>query len=276
MFEFYGRLILSSVTYIGDAQTDMNVVNYAIMTISPFHHVAVVEDDPIFRHRFEEVLLNAPDMALSASAANFPDALNLLSGQPPDVLLVDIGLPNGQSGIDLIRLAVDCWPSCVIMVLTVFGDEQNVLGAIRAGAMGYLLKDADDKTLAEHIRSLRRGESPISPVIARQLLKQLMPMPTTTLNDRTLSDTPFLNTNKPEKLCQTKEKFGDFTPTLSAQEATVLNLIAKGFTLKEVAALLDISINSVKTNVQRCYRKLQVHSQTEAIYEARRLGLIKD
>jgi DNA-binding NarL/FixJ family response regulator len=249
----------------------MNVINYVIMTISPFHHVALVEDDPIFRHRFEEVLLNAPDMALSASAANFPDALNLLSGHPPDVLLVDIGLPNGHSGIELIRLAVDCWPSCVIMVLTVFGDEQNVLGAIRAGAMGYLLKDADDKILAEHIRSLRRGESPISPVIARQLLRQLMPMPTTTL-----SDTPFLNTNKPVKLCQTKDKFGDFTPTLSAQEANVLNLIAKGFTLKEVVTLLDISINSVKTNVQRCYRKLQVHSQTEAIYEARRLGLIKD
>jgi len=181
------------------------------------------------------------------SAADLAPGLKLLREHRPDVLLVDLGLPSG-SGVELIRYANDHLPDTDVMVVSVFGDEPHVMASLEAGATGYLLKDAQAADLTEQIRSLRQGGSPISPVIARQLLLRLTP--------------------------QTGPVVAD--ALLSPQERQVLQLSAKGFSFEEIARMLGVSRHTVMTYVKRSYRKLQVHSKTEAIYEARKLGLVRD
>lgn len=208
--------------------------------------VVIVEDDERFRAAFALAVEAAGDLQLAGMAGDVEDGLALLAGERPDVLLVDLGLPGG-SGIELIRWARDHLPDCDAMVVTVFGDEPHVMASLAAGATGYLLKDADASDLAEQVRELHRGGSPVSPVIARQLLLRMAP-----------SDT------------------GASDVQLSIQEAEVLKLAAKGFSFEEIARMMGVSRHTIMTYVKRCYRKLQVHSKTEAIYEARQLGLVRD
>ncbi|MBT9596878.1 MAG: response regulator transcription factor [Vitreoscilla sp.] len=210
--------------------------------------VVIVEDDERFRAAFTAVVAEAPDLHLAGAAGDLPQGLQLLREQRPDVLLVDLGLPSG-SGIELIRFAHDHLPQTDVMVITVFGDEPHVMASLEAGATGYLLKDSGAADLTEQIRALRAGGSPISPVIARQLLLRLAPDPAPTAASEAL---------------------------LSAQERQVLTLSAKGFSFEEIARMLGVSRHTVMTYVKRSYRKLQVHSKTEAIYEARKLGLVRD
>lgn len=136
--------------------------------------VLIVEDDERFRAAFAGMVGDAPDMRLVGAAADLPQGLQLLRELRPDVLLVDLGLPSG-SGVELIRYANERLPDTDVMVVSVFGDEPHVMASIEAGATGYLLKDARAADLTEQIRSLRSGGSPISPVIARQLLVRLTP-----------------------------------------------------------------------------------------------------
>ena len=215
--------------------------------------VLIVEDDAKFRDAFARAVEAAPDMRLLGTADDLPAGLAALDALRPDVLLVDLGLPGG-SGTALIRHASITLPRCDSMVVTVFGDEQHVLAAIEAGATGYLLKDTRPADVAEQIRVLRAGGSPISPVIARRLLTRFgAPAP-------------------PGAVAAAQP--GD--ATLSAQERQVLTLSAKGYSYDEIAGLMTVSRHTVTTYVKRSYRKLQVHSKTEAVYEARRLGLVDD
>ena len=137
--------------------------------------VVIVEDDERFRAAFTAVVAEAPDLRLAGAAGDLPQGLQLLREHRPDVLLVDLGLPSG-SGIELIRFAHDHLPQTDVMVITVFGDEPHVMASLEAGATGYLLKDSGAADLTEQIRALRAGGSPISPVIARQLLLRLAPL----------------------------------------------------------------------------------------------------
>jgi DNA-binding NarL/FixJ family response regulator len=210
--------------------------------------VLIVEDDERFRAAFASVIGAAPDLRLVGTAADLPQGLLLLRELKPDVLLVDLGLPSG-SGIELIRYAHAHLPATDVMVVSVFGDEPHVMASLEAGATGYLLKDTHPADLAEQIRTLNAGGSPISPVIARQLLLRLAPEP---------APSP------------------DAEALLSPQERQVLTYSAKGFSFEEIARMLGVSRHTVMTYVKRSYRKLQVHSKTEAIYEARKLGLVRD
>ncbi|MCA6216935.1 response regulator transcription factor [Ideonella sp. B7] len=210
--------------------------------------VLIVEDDERVRNAFTAILQGAADMCLLGWAGDVADGLALLDARRPDVLLVDLGLPSG-SGIQLIRHAQAHLPDTDVMVVTVFGDEPHVMASLEAGATGYLLKDANAGDLIEQIRALRAGGSPISPVIARQLLLRLAP--------------PGLPSAADEAL-------------LSPQERQVLTFSAKGFSFDEIAGMMGLSRHTVMTYVKRSYRKLQVHSKTEAIYEARKLGLVRD
>lgn len=214
--------------------------------------LAIVEDDPRFRAAFARAIQAADDMELVALADDLPAGLALLDGETVDVMLVDLGLPSG-SGVDLIRQVAVRWPDCDVIVVSIFGDEAHVMSAIAAGATGYLLKDAGARELAEQVRSLRAGGSPISPVIARRLLKIL--------------------SRPSEPPCSLVDAGG---VALTSQESRVLTLAAKGYTYDEVAELMGVSRHTVMTYVKRIYRKLQVHSKTEAVYEARRMGLLED
>jgi len=167
----------------------------------------------------------------------------LRSGQRTDLVLTDLGLPDG-SGLDVIREACKI-PGREVLVLSIFGDEQNVLAAIDAGAGGYVLKDGSLNTIGEHLHCLRSGGSPLSPKIARTLIR------------RTRAATP-QNPNASEP------------SVLSERELDVLTGIGKGFSYAEVAEMLKISTNTIRTHVRKIYEKLSVNSRTEALYEYNR------
>ena len=165
-----------------------------------------------------------------------------------DVLLVDLGLPDG-SGLEVIRQCQKLSPGTEIMVITMFGDEANMMRAFEAGARGYLLKDGTEDDLAEHVLSLNAGGSPMTPIIARQLLARLSSVP--------LPQGPL-----------------PVAETLTVREREILAKLARGFTYAEAAEILGIAPSTVQSHVKNIYNKLAVHSKTEAIFEARQLGLL--
>lgn len=223
--------------------------------LPPLIRVALVEDDVSFQHALREALGDAPDMALLWSASTRAQGLRALEDGPIDVLLVDLGLPDG-SGIDVIRAAHVRWPDCGIMVNTAFGDEMHVMESLEAGAAGYLLKDSPAADTAAEIRSMHQGGSPISPLIARQILMRFQEQ------GKALS--PLAAPVSSEKA----------RAVLSPREHEVLAYITKGFTSDEIAGLMSVSRHTVLTFVRRIYKKLVVSSKAEAIYEARIQGLL--
>lgn len=213
--------------------------------------VLVVEDEPVFLRRFCEAVSAGPALTLCGSARTVAEARALLDRHAPDVVLADLGLPDGD-GIDVIRHAMRGHPERDVIVITMFGDDGHVMDSIRAGATGYLLKDALPRDVAGAILQVRGGGSPISPAIARRVLQSLQhqgPAPTSADED------------------------GGGAP-LSPREMEVLRLVAKGLSFKEVGAALDISSHTVITHVKRVYQKLAVHSRGEAVYEANQMGLL--
>lgn len=208
--------------------------------------VLVVEDDPAFRTRFSGFVQAAPDLRLAGAAATLAEARIALAREVPDVLVTDLGLPDGN-GIDLIRQTAARHPSTDIMVISVFGDEGHVVRSIEAGATGYILKDSVADEFVNLVRQLRAGGSPISPMIARHVLKRLR-MPAS------VSDPADAG--------------------LTAREAEVLTLVAKGFSFAEIARLLSVSPHTITAHVKKIYEKLAVHSRGEAVYEAGRMGLL--
>lgn len=215
--------------------------------------VALVEDDVNFQNALKEAIQAAPDMALLSVAGTRAQGLQMLDEVQADVLLVDLGLPDG-SGIDVIRAAHAQWPGCNIMVSTTFGDELHVMQSLEAGASGYLLKDSTPERMVFEIRSLYSGGSPISPLIARQILMRFRQ------NDKSAAS-----------LAPVSDKQHT---ALSAREMEVLEFITKGFTSDEIAALMSLSRHTVLTFIRRIYSKLQVNTRTEAVYEARKQGLL--
>ena len=220
--------------------------------------VAIVEDDMRVSASFAQMVRNGNGLELVGTAADGAGARKLLADCAPDVLLVDLGLPD-ISGIDVIRHGLQLHPQCMAMVITVFGDEKHVLAAVEAGATGYLLKNSLPNDFVEQIHLLHGGGSPLSPVIARQLLMR------------------FSTSKGAAPAAEAVEKSEDEdAPVLSERERAVLDYVAKGFTFDEIAQLLGVSPHTVTTYARRVYRKLHVTSKTEALFEARKLGLLRD
>ncbi|MEO8383894.1 MAG: response regulator transcription factor [Betaproteobacteria bacterium] len=217
--------------------------------------VLIVEDDPAFRARYAAMLANDPSFEVVASVATGAEGLAMLDLRKPDVLLVDLGLPD-LSGIEVIRHASQTLPKCECMVVTVFGDEEHVLASIEAGAAGYLLKDASEESFLSGIQELINGGSPISPIIARRLLKRFQAEPTAASVAIDVDDE------------------GD-SVSLSDREREILLLASKGFNYPEMGKLMSISPHTVTSHVKKIYRKLAVHSRGEAVFEANRMGLIR-
>ena len=223
-------------------------------TVSARIRVVLVEDDVNFQQALCETIEEAPDMVLLAVVSTRTKGLLAVEREEMDVLLVDLGLPDG-SGIDVVRAAHAKWPQCGIMVSTAFGDEMHVMQSLEAGAAGYLLKDSAPQSMLNEIRSLHAGGSPISPLIARQILKR------------------FRTQEKPgaTRIGASTDKT---RAALSAREQQVLEFITKGFTAEEIANLMLVTRHTVQTYVRRIYAKLEVSSKTEAIDEARHQGLL--
>jgi DNA-binding NarL/FixJ family response regulator len=221
--------------------------------------VAIVEDDPHFRERFASIVAASPALALVACAADLASAMALADAVRADVWAVDLGLPDG-SGIDLIRHLARHQPEADVMVVTVFGDDHHVVASLEAGATGYLLKEAMPMELVDAILSLRAGGSPISPVIARRLLRRLVPG-----GSPSAAGGPAAAAVAPAPL----------ESPLTAREVELLQLVAKGLGFAEISEVMGISPHTVTAHVKNIYRKLAVHSRGEAVYEARQLGLLR-
>ncbi|MEW5880031.1 MAG: response regulator transcription factor [Pseudomonadota bacterium] len=209
--------------------------------------VAIVEDDDDTRARLAQSVAAHAGLRLVGQYSSGCEAIAGLAESTPDVLLVDLQLPD-ISGLDVIRLVSARHPTCEVLVISVFGDEEHVLAALEAGARGYLLKGTLTRDIALDIHELRNGGSPLSPIIARQVLKRLCPEPAPRASDADSALTP--------------------------RETEILRLIARGFSYAETAELLNISGGTVHTHLKRIYRKLAVHSKTEAIFEADQRNLL--
>lgn len=224
--------------------------------------VLIVEDEPEFLQRFTEAVLADPELRLIAGVTTGRAGLAMLDAQPPDVMLVDLGLPD-ISGIELIRHAARHLPNCDVLVVTMFADDVHVLGSIEAGATGYLLKDAQATRIASAIHEVRAGGSPISPSIARKVLAAFRVAP------QAAATAPAAAAAAPAPAAAPAEP-----SPLSERETEILRLVAKGFSFDAVGDLLSISPHTVVTHVKKIYRKLAVHSRGEAVYEANQMGLL--
>lgn len=216
--------------------------------------VVLVEDDERMRLQLASVVTADPRLMLMAMFGRMRPALGWLAEHTPDVLLVDLGLPDG-SGLELIRVCARLHDQCEIMVVSMFADEGNVLASIEAGALGYVHKDAADTDIVEAILSIRSGGSPMSPSIARRMLKRI----------RSSSSSP-----------PTRPAAAAAVAELTPRETEILNLISRGYSYQEAADLLQIMVSSVQTHIKSMYRKLSVNSRSEAVFEARALGLLQD
>lgn len=226
--------------------------------------VALVEDDPGLRGRLAEAVVSNPTIRLIYAGGSSLECIAWLREHAVDVLLVDLGLPDG-SGIDVIRHCRALRPACDVMVITMFGDEANMLEAFAAGARGYLLKDGTERDLARHVLDLRAGGSPMSPIIARRLLQVWQ-------GDGGAASTAIAA--RVERALPSVDEARNAQPDdpLTPKERQVLHLLSRGFTYEESATQMGVSVSTVRTHVRNIYGKLDVHNKTEAVFEARALG----
>jgi DNA-binding NarL/FixJ family response regulator len=173
------------------------------------------------------------------------DALAGIDASRPDVILTDIGLP-GMNGIDGTRILASRFPEVPILVLSVYGDDENVFDAICAGASGYLLKNTPPARLLESLREVVDGGAPMSPEVARRVV------------------TLFRDFRPPERASY----------RLTPQETELLKLIVDGHHYKTAAYEMGISTNTVSFHLKHIYQKLQVHSKSEAVAKALRERLV--
>ncbi|MBN9258596.1 MULTISPECIES: response regulator transcription factor [unclassified Mesorhizobium] len=224
----------------------------------------VVEDDPYWQQAIQAIVKHRPEYQIVALCGNLGQALRSVQTEAFDLMIVDLGLPDG-SGIDVIRAARRYQPDADILVATVFADEGNVVAAIYAGATGYLLKESTPMQWSAAIDDLRAGHSPIDPKIARHILgavQQRGRMVQPALIGRTQPSPTRAGAESP------------VDPKLSPRELEVLQLVAKGFTLVEAARFLKLSPNTTRAHAKAIYRKLEVSTRGEAVFEASVLGLI--
>ena len=187
-----------------------------------------------------------PGYRVSATFGSMEEALPNIGEPLPDVVLVDIGLP-GMSGIEGTRRLREQHPNLLVLVLTVYGDDERIFEAICAGACGYLLKKTPPARLLDSLREVVNGGAPMSPEVARRVVQL------------------FRRFRPPDSAnCQ-------LTPT----EMRLLKLLAEGHHYKTAAAEMNISINTVSYHMRSIYQKLQVHSKSEAVAKALRERLIQ-
>jgi DNA-binding NarL/FixJ family response regulator len=214
--------------------------------------VLIVEDEPELLRRFSQAVSTDGRLSLLAAVANGAAAIAVLSAAEPDVVLLDLGLPDVH-GIEVIRHIARHSPKSDVLVVTMFADDQHVFEALEAGATGYLLKDVGIERIATSIHDLRAGGAPISPSIARRVLARLREAPAAggPPASRALAES-----------------------VLTPREIELLKLTAKGLSFDNVGELMGISPHTVVAHVKKIYRKLAVHSRGEAVFEATQLGLL--
>ncbi len=223
---------------------------------------AILEDDNEARQALAYILGHAAGLELAGASASGEDALVCFPSLRPDVVLIDIQLP-GMNGIECLRALAPLLPGTQFMMLTVVEDYDNIFAALRGGATGYLLKSTPPAKIIEAVQELHAGGSPISSQIARHVISVFRE--TAGQAPRRTGDAADTMRTKDVVLAEVFQH-----PDLSDRESEVLHWLAKGCLYKEVAAQLAISPATVRTHVQRIYRKLHVRSKTAAASKIRR------
>jgi DNA-binding NarL/FixJ family response regulator len=206
--------------------------------------ILVVDDHPLFRRGLTGLLSEQPDFRLVGEAGNGPEALALSRSSKPDMVLLDIHLPEG-SGLEIIRSLKQDWGARVLM-LTISAKDEDLLGAIQAGADGYLLKSAEPDDLCDAIRRVAAGQSVLSPEVTATVM---------------------------QAAARTRE--GKAQVSLSARERQVLAELARGATTAEIAATLVISESTTKTHIGHILEKLGAANRAEAVGRAATMGLLR-
>jgi DNA-binding NarL/FixJ family response regulator len=222
-------------------------------------NIAVVEDDVLTRRRIVNQLsqsLTAPSVVEVGTCAQ---ARELAQTRTIDCWLIDLGLPDGH-GIDLIRHVRGLQPQANVLVITVFGDANNIVNSIEAGANGYLLKDALDHDLCRAVEAVNTGGTPLSPLVASMLLERFV---------RPFAD----GTSDPTQAQRGVSKPALALP-MTPREIELLNLFARGYTYQEAAELMAVGVSTIQSHVRNIYSKLMVSSKSEAVFEAKAMGLL--
>jgi DNA-binding NarL/FixJ family response regulator len=204
----------------------------------------VVDDHALFRAGLTSLLAEMNEFIIVGEAANGKEALRIIHNLKPDVVLLDVNMP-GMSGVEVVEQLQKSW-ECKILMLTISKHEEDLFGAINAGADGYLLKNVEPEDLRKAIHQVYEGKSVLSPDVTRPVLKAVTG----------------LSSLQPEH-------------GLSSREIEVLNCLAQGMTTIEIASELFISDNTVKTHIRHILEKLESSNRAEAVSKATQLGLIE-
>jgi DNA-binding NarL/FixJ family response regulator len=223
-------------------------------TASALKHVLVIEDDPRLRAYAGRVLSGSGLMQIVGEAGSLAEAMPLAE-LAPDLVLLDLGLPDGhgQTFIEAVRIKA---PHCKVLVFTVFEDRASVINSLRAGADGYILKDSTAEQLLAHVEATLAGETPISARAAGHLLSLV--------REDSVPGSGAANTGSASEY-----------PPLSPRERELLEYLARGLSRKEAARVMQLSPYTVAEYVQGIYRKLQVRTRGEAVFEALQAGMIR-
>lgn len=198
--------------------------------------VAIVEDDAVIRRSLSQIVGEARGLSCVAACATAEEGLKRLPQLAPDVVLMDINLPQ-MSGIECVRRLRDLLPKTQVLMLTVYEDSDSIYRALRAGASGYLLKRSEPEQLLEAIHDVLLGGSPMTSQIARKVVQA------------------FRISSEAENLSM----------KLTERESEILDFLVKGYANKELAEKLGVSVPTVRSHLRNIYEKLHVHSRTEAV-----------
>jgi two-component system, NarL family, response regulator LiaR len=202
--------------------------------------VLLCDDHALFRQGLKKLLELEPDINIVGVAGSGQEMLDMLKKAGPDVILMDIGMPN-MDGITAAYKSKKILPHANIIILTIYEDEPHIFQAIKAGAIGYLLKDVSIAEVVDAIRKARKGEALLQPVIAAKVLKEFA-----------MLDKKSINQGE------------QFYSGLTEREKDILRLIALGGTNKEIARKLNISEKTVKNHISNIFQTLHVNNRTQA------------
>ena len=212
--------------------------------------ILIADDHPLFRSGLRALLGAVPDTTVVGEATTGEEAIALAAEFQPDVVVMDIQMP-GVSGIDATRRVLDASPHIGVLVVTMFEDDYSVFAAMRAGAKGYVLKDADEEDILHAIRAVGKGEAIFSPAVARRVIDF------------------FTGTRSELERAVPVRAF----PELTDREREVLDHIAQGLSNPEIATRLYLSPKTVRNHISNIFAKLQVADRAQAIVRAREAGL---
>jgi DNA-binding NarL/FixJ family response regulator len=217
--------------------------------------VLLADDQDIIRTGLTIILNHQPDIDVIGQAADGIEAVELAKGLRPEVILMDIKMPR-LNGIQATRQIVAALPKTQIIILTTYDTDDWVFDGIRAGAIGYLLKDTSGDNLAEAVRGALRGESQIDPTVARKVLREFQQLTA----HRSAASQPAPEEEPLERLTEREEE--------------VIKLLAAGLANKDIAQQLSLSEGTVKNHISAILAKLHANDRTQAVLTALKRGLV--